>query len=119
MCDPFPSTERMESGENRQLTEWVVSGRLVRMSTQVEPASLGAYGLRIRGLEQARSLLVPAADDWPAFELVNRVESGPYPEIERVSSTRASLRLQTGGRVTIDRDAGRAMYVTPRRLGDD
>jgi hypothetical protein len=88
------------------------------MSTESDQ-SHGAYGLRLRGLEQARPLLVPAEDDWPAFELVNRVEPGPYPDVERVSSTGASLRLQTGGRVEIDREAGRATYVTPRPLGDD
>jgi hypothetical protein len=70
-------------------------------------------------LEAARPLLVPAAADWPSFELVNRVEPGPYGEVERVSSESAELLLRTGGKIFIDRSPGRAEFVTPRPLGSE
>jgi hypothetical protein len=78
---------------------------------------IGAYGLRVTGLEAARPLLVRAADDWPAFELWNRVDAGPFEELDWVSETHAELRLRTGGRLYIDRRAGRAEFVTARPLG--
>jgi hypothetical protein len=80
---------------------------------------VGAYGIRLTGLEAARSLLMPTAAGWPAFELVNRVQPGPYSEVERVGEQRAELRLRTGGRIFIDRSGGRAEFVTPRPLGSD
>jgi hypothetical protein len=79
----------------------------------------GAYGIRLSGLDAARPLLVPAAPDWPSFELVNRVEPGPYSELEHVDGERAELRLRTGGRIFIDRSPGRAEFVTPRPLGSE
>ena len=79
----------------------------------------GAYGIRLAGLEAARPLLVPAAADWPAFELVNRVEPGPYSLVERVGEKRAELRLRTGGRIFIDRTGGRAEFITPLPLGSE
>ena len=81
--------------------------------------SVGAYGIRLSGLEAARALLVPAAADWPSFGLVNRVEPGPYDEIERISSRSAELRLHTGGKIFIDRSPGRAEFVTPRPLSSE
>jgi hypothetical protein len=72
--------------------------------------------MRLSGLEAAQSLLVPAADTWPEFALANRVGTGPYDEVELVSPQQAELRLKTGGRVFIDRDPGRAVFVTPRPL---
>ena len=57
--------------------------------------------MRLSGLEAAQSLLVPAADSWPEFELANRVEPGPYDEVELVSPQQAELRLKTGGRVPV------------------
>ena len=79
----------------------------------------GAYGIRLSGLDAARPLLVPAASDWPSFELVNRVEPGPYSEVEHVGAEGAELRLRTGGRIFIDRSPGRAEFVTPRPLGSE
>jgi hypothetical protein len=63
------------------------------------------------------SLLVPAEEWWPEFQLQNRVAPGPFEEVSLVSDERAELRLQTGGRLLIDRAAGRAEFVTPRPLG--
>ncbi len=81
--------------------------------------SVGAYGIRLSGLEAVRALLVPAAAEWPCFGLVNRVEPGPYSELEQVGGRRAELRLKTGGRVIIERDSGRAEFVTPRPLSSE
>jgi hypothetical protein len=81
--------------------------------------ALGAYGIRLSGLERARALLVPSASDWPSFQLENRVEQGPYPDFERVAPDSAELRLKTGGRILIDRAAGSALFVTPRPIGDE
>ena len=80
---------------------------------------VGAYGIRLSGLDAARSLLVPAAPDWPSFELLNRVEPGPFSELEHAGEQRAELRLRTGGRIFIERSPGRAEFVTPRPLGTE
>jgi hypothetical protein len=80
---------------------------------------VGAYGIRLSGLDSARALLVPATPDWPSFELRNRVEPGPYSELEHVSEAGAELRLRTGGRIFIERSPGRAEFVTPRPLGSE
>ena len=81
--------------------------------------SVGAYGIRLSGLEAARDLLVPAAAAWPCLGLVNRVEPGPYSELEHVGDRRAELRLKTGGRIFIDRGLARAEFVTPRPLSSE
>jgi hypothetical protein len=83
------------------------------------PDLAGAYGIRLSGLDAARPLLVPALSDWPSFELFNRVEPGPYSEVEHAGDQRAELRLRTGGRIFIDRSPGRAEFVTPRPLGPE
>jgi hypothetical protein len=70
-------------------------------------------------MEKAGSLLIPAEPDWPAFELFNRVEDGPFSPLEHVGPAHAELRLRTGGRILIDRDRGRAEFVTPRPLGSE
>jgi hypothetical protein len=88
-------------------------------SGPISADSFGAYGIRLSGLDAARALLVPADETWPSFELVNRVEAGPYSELERVDAERAELRLRTGGRILIDRSPGRAEFVTPRPLGSE
>ena len=80
---------------------------------------LGAYGIRLSGLDSARALLVPASPEWPSFELLNRVEPGPFSELESAGVERAELRLRTGGRIFIERSPGRAEFVTPRPLGTE
>jgi hypothetical protein len=78
----------------------------------------GAYGLRLDVPQEARRLLGPAEPDWPRLELSSVVgETAPGPE--RVTEDRAELTLRTGGRVVVDRAAGRAEYTTPRPLGAD
>jgi hypothetical protein len=79
---------------------------------------IGAYGLRLEGVEDARPLLVSAEPDWPAFELVQQdgaIEGG----LDRVSESRAELQLRTGGQIRIDREAGTIVYVGTRPLRVD
>jgi hypothetical protein len=80
---------------------------------------VGAYGMRIRGLEEARQLLVPASESWPLIEVVHRLDQGPFDELDHLSDTRAQLWLQTGGRIDVDRRAGRAEVLAPRPLTDN
>jgi hypothetical protein len=80
---------------------------------------VGAYGMRIEGLGEARSLLVPASRSWPLIEVVHRLEQGPFDELDHLGDHRAQLWLQTGGRIEVDRHAGRAVVVTPRPLTDN
>jgi hypothetical protein len=75
----------------------------------------GAYGLRLEGVDGAEELLVEAQPDWPRVELAWRTGDTSL-EHEEVSHDRASLRLRTGGRIELDRQAGRADYVVPRPL---
>lgn len=76
--------------------------------------AIGAYGLALRGMEAARSLLVPAEPDWPSFELVRRRGYGSGDMLDRVSESSAELQIQNGGQIHIDRRAGRATFMTPR-----
>jgi hypothetical protein len=80
-----------------------------------DTAPRGAYGLRLRGLEGADDLLVPADADWPALELTWRVgESREEPEWVKPDAARLSLR--TGGHIEIDRTGERVVFVVPRPL---
>jgi hypothetical protein len=79
----------------------------------VEP--VGAYGLRLRGVDSVRELLVPAERAWPSVELISRIgRSSPDP-YDRVSEQAAELKLRTGGRISIDRAEGRVVFTTPKR----
>jgi hypothetical protein len=82
---------------------------------QPESDSRGAYGLTLSGVDGAEGLLVPAEADWPRVELAWRLGKGEL-EQEEVTESRAVLRLRTGGRIELDRDAGRAVYVVQRPL---
>lgn len=81
-----------------------------------EGAFRGAYGLRLTGVEEADDLLVEANDDWPRMHLSWRLGETTLDQ-EEVTSARATLRLLTGGRIELDRQAGRAEYVVGRPLG--
>jgi hypothetical protein len=83
--------------------------------TGIEATSRGAYGLRLEGAEEAADLLVEAAPDWPAVALAWRLGDGAL-EQPLVTPVNARLRLQTGGRIEIDREEGRAEFVVSRPL---
>jgi hypothetical protein len=81
-----------------------------------EHTSVGAYGLRLTGIAQARRFLVPAKPGWPALRLQRRRRLAPDRSHDTVSETRADLRLQTGGEITIDRARAIAVFTTPKPL---
>lgn len=75
----------------------------------------GAYGLRLEGVDGAEDLLVQAAPDWPRMSL--RWRLGEWSaERHEVTPSAASLRLQTGGRLELDRREGLAQFVVQRPL---
>jgi hypothetical protein len=80
--------------------------------------SLGAYGIRLRGLEAAAELLVPVDSRAPAY-LVESAVRRPQPGPEHVDDDGAELRLRSGGRVLIDRRGGRARFEVPRPVRPD
>ena len=76
---------------------------------------LGAYGLRLEGLDGAAHLLADAEPTWPRLRIEARlgpIEEGP----EEVGDNHASFRLRTGGRVLVSRPDGRAIISTARAL---
>ena len=79
---------------------------------------MGAYGLRLDVPEAARRLLGPAREDWARLVLRSHVGDGRL-DADRVSDSRAELRLHTGGFVVVDREAGTVDYTTPRVLGPE
>ena len=81
----------------------------------VQRDPLGAYGLRLEGLDGAAELLSRADPSWPTVTVESRI--GPVDDAADMLSERsASLRLRTGGRVLIDRGKSHATISTPRRL---
>jgi hypothetical protein len=82
------------------------------------PHGRGVYGIRLLGAERADDLLVDADPGWPSLTLTASVGDDEALE-ERLSETQADLNLKTGGRVSIDREAGRAEFVVPRPLSDE
>lgn len=81
---------------------------------------IGAYGLRLEGVEEARPFLVPADPGWPAFALRQQQEEAGEPGgLDRVSESSAELQLRSGGRILIDRPAEVITYAGPRQLRVD
>jgi hypothetical protein len=80
--------------------------------------SLGAYGIRLRGLEAAADLLVGVDGRAPTYRVESAV-ARPQPGPEHVDDERAELRLRSGGRVLIDRRGGRASFEVPHPVRPD
>jgi hypothetical protein len=78
----------------------------------------GAYGFALAGVPEASALLVPAPSHWPRLELGVRVTSAPEPPADRVDEVTAVLRLRSGGSVSIDRRAARAIFSFAARPTD-
>jgi hypothetical protein len=79
---------------------------------------LGAYGIALRGLDAAAELLVPVDAGAPTYRVESEVWQ-PQPGPEHVDDDRAELRLRSGGRVLIDRRAGRASFQIPHPVRPD
>lgn len=84
------------------------------------PPDGGAYGFRLRGVDDARELLVAAPATWPVLRIGQRVADLPPPEAELVDASRAHLILAAGGTVAIERrGAGaHATYTLPSPAAD-
>lgn len=97
--------------------------------TETPRDDAGAYGLRVRGLEEARDLLVAAEPDWPLLTIERTtLEQGAERKELAAVAGRATLRFTDGGaeiglaggaHVLLDRTRGRATFVTPSPLRDD
>jgi hypothetical protein len=83
-----------------------------------KPDSIGAYGIRIRGVEAAAELLVPVDCRAPEY-LVESVVGSPPPGPEYLDDHRAELRLRSGGRVLIDRRRASALFEVPHAIRPD
>jgi hypothetical protein len=79
-----------------------------------EKRTLGAYGLRLVGVDQARRLLVPANPEWPLLRLRRRKGLPSRRSHDVVTETRAEFRLRTGGEIVVDWPKREAVYTTPR-----
>jgi hypothetical protein len=82
------------------------------------PASRGAYGIAISGLEAEDHLLVPAAPGWPAVRLVfDRRPAGEGGT--HLDENVARYPDAFGTQVTVDRRAGTATMMGARMLPSD
>jgi len=81
-----------------------------------ERRPLGAYGLRLEGVEAAASLFVTAPASWPAYTLRSRLGSAASGG-EHVTDDHARLLLRSGGEIEIDRGAGDVLFTVPDEVG--
>jgi hypothetical protein len=91
------------------------------MSSPAAPyeGPIGAYGLRLEGIGEARSLLSPADPSWPAFHIHSRVDEPPWRDFDVVTDSEAELMLKTGGEIRIVREPGDVIFSTERRVSDE
>jgi len=76
---------------------------------------LGAYGLRLAGVEGADELLVPAEPTWPELRIRTRI-GRPTIEAEHVDADEARINLRNGGGIRIQRRRGLADFTVPQPL---
>ncbi len=81
-------------------------------------AALGAYGLRLSGIEQAQGLLLQVPETWERLELQRAVGLARQAQ-DSVSDARAVIVLANGGEVGIEREPLRALFRVPGELRDD
>jgi hypothetical protein len=79
---------------------------------------LGAYGIRLLGVDAAAELLCPVGADAPAYTLSTELGRAPSDH-EYLSGERAELRLQSGGQILIDRSAGTMRFRVPHAVRPD
>ena len=77
---------------------------------------IGAYGLRLENVERARPLLAAASPAWPRLRIRRRIGLSAAKH-ESVTQDAATLTLQSGGEISIDRRRGEATFVLPHRVG--
>jgi hypothetical protein len=90
------------------------------MGAESRPAAalrpIGAYGLRLENVERARPLLAPASPSWPRLRIRRKIGVGETKQ-EWVTQDAATLKLQNGGEIAIDRRRGEATFILPHRVG--
>jgi hypothetical protein len=104
-----------------QLAIGLESGAVRRDQTMASCSKktiFGAYGLRLLGVESASELLTPVASSAPTFALASELGKGTS-RYERLSDKRAELRLHSGGRIYIDREAGTVLFRVPHTVRAD
>jgi hypothetical protein len=89
---------------------------VAKVATPVTKA-VGAYGLRIRGVGAAASLLVAVRADWPLFSIRSQVGTAS-PGGESASETHARLLLRNGGEIAIDRAKSEICFTVPEPVPD-
>jgi hypothetical protein len=83
------------------------------------PLALGAYGIRLDGLDAAANLLVPVGGGAPRLRIDTEIGRAPAGAVESVGDDAARIRLRSGGEILIDRDAGHARYRVPHPVRPD
>jgi hypothetical protein len=84
----------------------------------IDESRLGAYGIRLHGVEAAGDLLVPVEPEAPAYTLATELgRAAPAPE--RVDEDGARLRLRSGGEIVVERDARRVLFRVPHPVRAD
>jgi hypothetical protein len=81
-------------------------------------STLGAYGIRLSGVDRAGELLVEVEPEAPAYAIESELGSAPAPD-EHVDEERARLRLRSGGEIVVDRRARRATFRVPHPVRPD
>jgi hypothetical protein len=82
------------------------------------PQRLGAYGLRLTGLETARRYLVDAPPSWPDLA-VERITGTPSIDNDIVEDDWVEYRVLGGGRVRLDRESLTARFTPADVFSDD
>lgn len=84
-------------------------------STCSESASrgaIGAYGLRLTGIESARDFLVAAPPQWPIYEVERRAGRAPSKH-NLLNAELAEVALGENSSVVIEREKARAVFTMP------
>ena len=89
------------------------------MSSAPQDGPVGAYGLRLDGISEARSLLVPADSNWPRFHIGRETGAPPWRELDVVTDSDAQLMLQTGGEIRIVREPGTVIFSTEQGVSEE
>lgn len=76
---------------------------------------IGAYGVRLENVERARALLVPASPEWPRLRIRRRLGRSEA-EHEWMNEQVATLKLQNGGEIFVDRVREEAAFILPHRV---
>jgi len=90
----------------------------VRAGNETDTVPVGAYGVRLHGLDEARGSLAPAPPGWPLLEVVVRV--GRADGAAKVhTETEGCYPLGHGRGLVVHRDSRRAVYTSPQPFSPD